>query len=144
MEQAVHTSCYTYFRIVGDFNPDMVSELLSLKPEKSWKIGDIRKNGTAYDFSAWYYGLCKEYDVETDKQLKKTIASLVPKVDILQEIRQRYDVRFYLEVVPSLVYDETTPCLAPSLEVMKFCLDTQTEMDIDLYMALPGHFDKEA
>ncbi len=68
--------------------------------------------------------------------MKKTITSLIPKVDILQEIRRRYDVRFYLEVVPTLVYDEITPSLAPSLEVMKFCLDTQTEMDIDLYMVV--------
>ncbi len=142
MEQ-VHTSCYTYFRIVGDFDPDVVSEMLSLKPEKSWKIGDLRKNGTVFDFANWDYGLCEEYDVVTDEQLKKTIASLIPKVDILQEIRRRYDVCFYLEVVPTIVYGETTPCLAPSLEVMKFCLDTQTKISIDLYVDLPEHFDAE-
>ena len=38
----------TYFNIVGDFNPDDVSSILNLTPEKSWKIGDLRRNGTKY------------------------------------------------------------------------------------------------
>ena len=44
-------SCYTYFKIVGNFNPDDVSELLNLTPEKTWKIGDLRRNGTKYDLA---------------------------------------------------------------------------------------------
>ncbi len=75
--------------------------------------------------------------------MKETIAPLIPKIDILQDIRRQYDVSFYLEVVPTLVYGETTPCLAPSLEIMKFCLDTQTEIDIVLYVDIPDHFDTD-
>lgn len=44
-------SCYTYFKIVGNFNPDDVSELLNLISEKTWKIGDLRRNGTKYDLA---------------------------------------------------------------------------------------------
>ena len=54
--------CYTYFKIVGNFDPDVVSELLNLTPEKSWKIGDLRRNGTVYDFACWEIGRCTEYD----------------------------------------------------------------------------------
>ena len=64
-------SCYTYFRIVGDFNPDEVSELLNIKSEKSWKIGDKRSNGTQFDFSFWSVGRCDEYDVEIANQMKR-------------------------------------------------------------------------
>ena len=32
-------SCYTYFRIVGNFNPDDVTELLNLTPEEAHQIG---------------------------------------------------------------------------------------------------------
>lgn len=31
-------TCYTYFRIVGDFNPDEVSALLNITPEETWKM----------------------------------------------------------------------------------------------------------
>ena len=49
----VNNSCYTYFKIVGQFNPDYVSQVLNLKAEESWKIGEQRKNGTKYDFAFW-------------------------------------------------------------------------------------------
>lgn len=133
MNQSKHTSCYTYFRIAGIFNPDVVSEMLCLVPEKYWKIGDIRKNGTKYDFACWEYGYCKDYDIYVTNQMQTTITPLMSKIDILKEIREKYNVSFYLEVVPKIICNETTPCLAPSLDVMKFCCDTQTEIDIDLY-----------
>lgn len=133
MNQSEHTSCYTYFRMVGNFNPDTVSEMLCLIPEEAHKIGDIRKNGTKYDFATWNYGYCKDYDIYVTNQMQKTISHLLSKIDILKEIREKYNVSFYLEVVPKIICNETTPCLAPSLDVMKFCCDTQTEIDIDLY-----------
>ncbi len=70
-------SCYTYFRMVGDFEPDYVSELLNLKSEKSWRKGEIRSNGTKYDFASWEIGRCNDYEVEVTKQMRKTILLLL-------------------------------------------------------------------
>ena len=55
-------SCYIYFRIVGKFNPDDISALLNLTPEESWKIGDLRRNDTKYEFANWMIGKCAEYE----------------------------------------------------------------------------------
>lgn len=44
-------SCYTYFKITGDFDPDDITHLLALSPEKQWRVGDLRRNGTVYDFA---------------------------------------------------------------------------------------------
>lgn len=137
MEQSNNARCYTYFRIAGNFNPEIISEILQLKPQRSWKIGDIRKNGTKFEFAAWEYGYCEDYDMIVDNQIRKTISQLLPKVDKLKIIKHKYDVNFYLEIVPTVVDGETMPCLAPSLDVMKFCCDTQTEIDIDLYVEIP-------
>lgn len=137
-----HTSCYTYFRISGDFDPDTISELLGLTPDKSWKIGDTRKDGKSkYDFACWHFGTCKEYDVLVVNQMLKTITPLLSKVNILREIKEKFDVVFTLEVVPTVRFDESTPCLAPSIQVMQFCCDTGTEIDIDLYVSCPDDFD---
>ncbi len=127
-------SCYTYFKIVGDFNPDDVSELLNLTPEKTWKIGDLRHNGSKYDFALWEIGRCSEYDVEVENQMRKTIAVLQDKINLLNQIRQENDVSFFLEVVPTIYVDDTNPCLAPSLDVIDFCHATRTEIDIDVYV----------
>jgi hypothetical protein len=127
-------SCYTYFRIVGKFNPDNVSALLNLTPEKSWKIGDLRRNGTKYEFANWMIGKCAEYDVYVGNQMRKTISTLLDKIAILNQIREENDVEFFLEIVPSVYVDDINPCLAPPLDVIDFCHATRTQIDIDMYL----------
>lgn len=127
-------SCYTYFRITGDFDPDRVSELLNLTPEKTWNIGDLRRDGTRYDFANWEIGRCAQYDVLVENQMRKTIAPLQDKIPLINQIRQEYDVFFVLEVVPTIYAGDTEPCLAPSLDIIDFCHATRTEIDIDLYI----------
>ncbi len=128
-------SCYTYFRISGIFDPDVVSSLLNLTPYDSHRTGDTGKNGTIkYDFDTWDFGRCDIYDVEVEKQMLTTIKPLLRKIDILKKIKQIYDVVFVLEVVPTVHPNESAPCLAPSLEIMQFCCETGTTIDIDLYV----------
>lgn len=127
-------SCYTYFAIVGDFNPDEVSKLLKLTPNKTRKIGDLRKDGGEYDSALWQFGKCADYDVEVGNQMRKTIAPLLDKIALLNEIKEKKALSFYLAVVPQLYVNDVNPCLAPPLDVMDFCHATRTEMDIDLYL----------
>lgn len=127
-------NCYTYFKIVGDFCPNKISEMLGLQPEMAWEKGDVRNNGTKYDFSLWEIGRCDDYNVEVDKQMRKTIAPLIDKIALLNKIRMENDVSFYLEIVPTIYCGDINPCLAPSLDVIDFCHTTRTEIDIDMYL----------
>ncbi|MEE1043524.1 MAG: DUF4279 domain-containing protein [Clostridia bacterium] len=126
--------CYTYFSIRGDFDTDVVTSLLGLQPYKTWKSTDTRKDGKPHGFSCWDYGKCEEYDILTENQMLKTIADLIPKIDILKQIREKYDVEYYLEIVPEIYSYNSHPCLAPSLAVIDFCYETRTNIDIDLYV----------
>ena len=127
-------TCYTYFRIGGYFDPDKISEILKLQPEESWKIGDERQNGTKYETALWTIGRCDDYDFEIEKQMEKTISVLQDKIDLLNRIKEEYDVTYFLEIVPKVYVGESTPCLAPSLAVIDFCHATRTKIDIDLYV----------
>ena len=127
-------TCYTYFKITGNFNPDIVTKRLGLIPNKTWKIGDKRRNGTLFDFALWEFGRCDNYDVIVENQMHKTIAPLLDKLDILNEIKNEFDVSYTLEIVPTVYADNTSPCLAPSMKVIDFCHATRTEIDIDLYV----------
>lgn len=127
-------SCYTYFRIAGTFEPDEITARLGLRPDRQWRIGDLRKNGTAYDFASWTFGRCDRYEIITAEQMLQTIAPLLAKTDILYRIKQEYDVSLTLEVVPTVHPGESTPCLAPTVQIMQFCLESGTELDIDLYV----------
>ena len=126
--------CYTYFRISGDFDPDTISEMLGILPDRSWKIGDSRNDGSTYDFSSWSCGRCDEYDLDTGNQMRKTISVLSDKIDVLNSIRKEFDVIFVLEVVPTIYVNDIKPALAPPLDVIDFCHATRTELDIDYYI----------
>ncbi len=120
-------TCYTYFKIIGHFNPDVITERLSLQPFEAWQ------DGTS---SQWYFGRCDDYSPYVEEQIRKTIAPLLDKTDILKQIRQEFNAAFFLEIVPTIYPDEPTPCLAPPLDVIDFCHETRTEIDIDLYMGV--------
>ncbi len=127
-------TCYTYFRITGDFDPDIVTKILGLIPSKTWKIGDKRRNGTLYDFASWEFGRCDNYDFIVENQMHTTIAPLLDKIDVLNELKNEFDITYTLEVVPTVYADNTSPCLAPSMKVIDFCHATRTKIDIDLYV----------
>ncbi len=108
--------------------------MLELAPYKSWKATDKRTNGTQYGFACWNYGRCEEYDVETENQMMKTIADLIPKINILNQIKEKFNVEFYLEVVPEIYSKNASPCLGANLDIIDFCHKTRTLIDIDLYV----------
>lgn len=126
--------CYTYFKIIGDFDPNEITEWLGLQPEKTRKIGDLRSDGSKYDCAVWIFGRCDEYTPHVEKQMRKTISPLLEKVDILKKIYGQYDVSYVLEIVPTIYPNEVTPVLAPPLDIIDFCHATRTEVDIDLYV----------
>ena len=136
-----HTDCYTYFCIKGNFDPDEISEMLGLVPNDFHKIGDKRNDGTSFDFALWEFGRCDSYEILVENQMIKTVLPLISKTDVLLQIKQRFNVSFTQEVVSTVRFDEPTPCLAPSLEVMKFCCDTGTDLDIDLSVSCPDDYE---
>ncbi len=127
------TNCKTYFTITGNFNPDEITKILGLEPYEFWKIGDKRPDGSTFDFARWSFGRCNEYDVFVDNQVMRTIAPLLCKVDLLRDIREKMDVRFFIVIVAEVYRGDTTPALPGSLEIIDFCHATRTELDIDLY-----------
>ena len=140
--QPTRNSCYTYFKITGDFDPDEVTALLGLQPDEKWNRGDLklkghasmRREGLIYAFSAWVFGRCDEYDPYVEMQMRRTIAPLQDKIDLLNRIREENDVEFCLVIVPSIYAGDINPCLAPPLDVIDFCHATRTQIDIDMYV----------
>ena len=51
MDIKTKNSCYTYFSIKGNFDPDEITKVLDLKPFKVVKIGDKRRDGKLFDLN---------------------------------------------------------------------------------------------
>ena len=127
-------SCRTSFKIVGEFNPDYVTDLLNLTPDRMHKSEDVRRDGKAYGFALWEIGRCDEYDVKVENQMRKTISVLQDKIHLLNKVREENKVSFYLEIVPEIYVENINPCISPSLDIIDFCHATRTEIDIDMYL----------
>ncbi len=129
------SECYTYFTIVGDFPTEVVTELLGMKPRTAWNKGDVRHKDDLYDFSRWSSEKCSVItDCSAEEQMRRVVSMFDDKRELLEIIRKEYDVSFYLVIVPKLYADESTLVLSPPMEVIDFCHDTRTEIDLDLYI----------
>lgn len=125
--------CYTYFRISGDFEPDEVTRRLELQPYETSLRRVDRREGTVTP-AEWCFGRCDAYSPYVEEQMRQTIAPLRDKVAILNQLRLEFIADLWLEIVPTLHPGESTPCLAPPLDVIDFCQATRTQIDIDLYI----------
>ena len=127
-------SCYTYFQISGNFDPVEISKILELKPDKITRIGELIDGRRRRKAATWEFGRCDEYNVAIENQMRTTIAPLLDKIPLLNKIREEYGVKFWISIVPTLYVGEFAPVLAPPLDVIDFCHETRTEIDIDLYL----------
>ena len=121
--------------IRGDFPLEEVRKLFPFEPKDYWDKDDIRSaDGKPFGFSCLKYNIVEEYDPYVYKMMEKCIEPFLDKVELLKSLKEKYQIEYYLVVVPSLVVDNINPCLAPSLKVMDFCTETRTEIDCDLYL----------
>lgn len=106
------TSCYPYIIITGDFEPNHITRYLNLQPFEQWRIDDEKKNGRKFDFAAWKFGLCDEYDVFVENQMHSILKELMSRKEKLRRLNAEFDLSFLLEIVPSIYIDEIHPCIS--------------------------------
>ena len=134
-------SCYTYFRIVGDFDPETITDMLQLTPYETWKKGEKiknRNNNLIHDSSSWIFGKCDTYFEDFSHmlfyQINEAMYPFLDKIEVLKQIKKSYDVTFYFEIVPTIYDNSSSTYFNLPIEVIDFCHETGTEIDIDYYL----------
>ena len=79
MNLKTKNSCYTYFSIKGNFDPDEITKILDLKPFKIVKIGDKRRDGKLFEFARWDFNKCDNYNPIIEEQMEEVIAYIEKK-----------------------------------------------------------------
>lgn len=128
---------HVYFSLVGDkFSPDKISEELSIEPTESWQSGDLGKYKKELTFSCWKLSTKKgkEY-LDIDKLINEIVKQLKDKIDIINELKLRYQLDSVLQIVLDIDTnpDQPTPFIGHDLETINFLSRTQTKTDIDIY-----------
>lgn len=141
------TSSYTYFAIQsngkickgfvayenGIFDPKEITQILEIEAFSSWAYGDRRVDGSEYLFSTWSAEKSEVGRLDVEAQCRDTIKNLKNKVPQLNRIKQQYDVKFVLMIVPS-IYHEEQPWISFNEEVIEFCYLTGTTIEVDMYI----------
>jgi hypothetical protein len=84
-------------------------------------------------YSLWEIGTGIEESLDIDVQIKKVYEILKGKVEILNELRDKYALTFHLEIIPS-IEDNKKPWMHFEDYIIDFLNDIKATMDIDLYI----------
>ena len=119
--------CLTYFYVGYGDNFDMQDfcDCLNLSLDQ---INDNAKN------RAFRVGSNREYDVNLNVMLRKTLKPLLGKENKLIALARKYGLTYSLVRVVYLKADEINPILSLENDIIEFMCITQTEDDLDYYV----------
>lgn len=128
---------YVYFALNGDnFDPQIVTERIGINPTDKWKKGDKGKYKPTIDYSCWELSTAKgkEY-IMVESLVNEVIGQLFDKIEIINELKNQFDLHSVLEIVLYIDTNEgqSTPALGHDLKTIEFLYRTQTRTDVDIY-----------
>ena len=129
--------CRTYFRIIGNFDTQNFLKQLDVQADKIYTKGEIiEKSKLVREYDEITIGFNDEYDVNINVMIRKTLNSLMSKVEVLSSLKKELNLKYYLVVVPEIYANSKSPNPILSLEsdVVEFLYLTDTEQDLDYYI----------
>ena len=126
-----------YFALTGDnFDPEVVTERIGVIPTEKWNKGDKGQNKPILEYSCWKFStdMGKEYLI-VDSLVDEVISKLFDKIEIINELKNQFNLDSVLEVVMYIDTNEeqSTPALGHDLKTIEFLYRTQTKTDVDIY-----------
>lgn len=128
---------YVYFEITGeDFDPQIISKKLGIKPSRAWRMGEARKKGAGrgeYNHSSWASPL--KNGVLIDELVEEIVTLFKDKVEAINQVKNELKLKSVLVIV---MYVDTnpessTPVISHQKEVIDFLYHTGTTTDVDIY-----------
>jgi hypothetical protein len=126
-----------YFKLQGDFDPDLVSSCIDLEPTAVMRKGERDPVRGLPKISMWEYSagevegdIINVYDITS-----VLIADLSPYVRQISEIRARLGIEAVLQVVLWISADQliSNPAVGFEVDVVRFLADVGASIDIDTY-----------
>ena len=131
-----HT-CRTYFLVVGEFDPKAFCRELGITPTRTVRRGEPKgERGIPARQDEVEIGFNDRYRVNVNEMIRKTLFELADKTALLDDLRRRYDLTYYLEIVPEIASgsDEPTPILSLDEDIVEFLARTGARHDLDYYI----------
>lgn len=130
-------ACRTYFLVVGDFDPKAFCRALGVTPTRTVRRGEPQgERGIPAPADMAEIGYNDRYRVDVNEMIRKTLAELADKTALLDELRRRHALSYYLEIVPEIASGSDEPCPILSLDpdIVEFLYRTGAQHDLDYYV----------
>lgn len=129
------TNILVEFNIIGDdFDIDVVSEQLDIKPSYYYKKGDkienraIKRKETCWSISSGY-----EISLDINNQLEKILSLIKCKRNMLKKLRERFQLDYSFSIVIRVEKNQS-PAIYLEKEAIEFANDIKADFDFDLYI----------
>jgi hypothetical protein len=127
------TNVKVEFILLGDnFNPDDITNKLSIRPTSKWKKGEILKNGRVREYSGWEISTEYEESLDINDQLNQILIKIKDKRNEIFEISNNKDIECRFCVVVK-IENGYTPAMTLNREVIQFAYEIGAEFEFDLY-----------
>lgn len=88
-----------FFSIIGDFDPEEISNKLFLTPDAILRPGDHHPyDGCKVEKCEIIYGYNDLYEIDYNDMLYKTLEGLLPKEKLLAELKEQYNLTYKINV----------------------------------------------
>ncbi|XOV94345.1 MAG: DUF4279 domain-containing protein [Bacteroidota bacterium] len=131
-----HSNSYVYFAFQADnFDPNELTIELGISPTDSWRTGEQGKYIQQQKYSCWQLKSTSDELLDMDKLVNEVVSQLSKKIELINNLKQRYKLDTVLVVVMYIDINEeqSTPYLGLNSEVIDFLHQTRTETDLDIY-----------
>lgn len=129
--------CYVYFAIDGDdFHPDDITKILNINPTNI-RVKGSRIPGKVPAYNSWQLSTetVQHEIIDVEAMALSVINKLLPKIDLINQIKQKYNASTRLEVVLWVTTDDnqSTPAVGFNVRIMDFLVKVGAFIDVDMY-----------
>ncbi len=131
------SNSYIYFALKGgDFDPEIVTNMLGIKPTVTWRKGDKGIYNPKMKYSCWELSTEKgKESIFLDNLVTEIVEQLYDKIEIINKLKRDLDLTSVLEIVMDIDTNEeqSTPAFGHDLRTIEFLYKTKTTTDVDIY-----------
>jgi hypothetical protein len=133
------TNIYAEFRIMGDaFDPDAVTQALSVQPTKIWRKGDCVYNNqgkitTLRQYTNWGYQTAVTETLDINTPIRTLQAVFADKTNTLLNLQKQYDLYFSIDIVIE-VENNQPPAMCLQGFILEFAAALHARIDMDMYI----------
>jgi hypothetical protein len=126
-----------YFVLYGDdFDPDEVTRLIGIEPTSTRRKGSPTPKHTSWKISS---GKIENDVIDVYDMSSALVSRLLPYVERIAKVKQRFRLEAFLEVVLWITTDESKsmPAIGFEPRVISFLNTVGATIDIDTYRNVP-------